>query len=173
MAAPTRKKIFDLQGESFETKSGRSRQKVIQNVAPGDRVGLHREPDNAFDENAILVIWQNEDIGYISRDDAKVLAPALDGGRVYAAQVHELVGGIPDYPSHGVRVSIAWDGLPLPPFRPLDDEQEESRSAISPSGSASDVFAKAAFATASGKGGCTSALLLGALLGVATSQFFA
>ena len=37
-----------------------------------------REPDNEYDENAIKVLLNDKQIGYISRDDAEQFAPYLD-----------------------------------------------------------------------------------------------
>ncbi|MEE1877824.1 HIRAN domain-containing protein [Altererythrobacter litoralis] len=127
MPAPTRRKLFDIVGESYDTKDGTPRQNVLARVDPGDRVTLEREPDNPRDPNAVAVVWKGYDIGYLPREDASTLASALDAGREHVAQVHEIKGGMPYYPSYGVRISIAWDGKSLPMWQELNGEQEEYR----------------------------------------------
>ncbi len=127
MAAPSRKKTFNIVGESKDAADGTPRQHLLVQVNPGDKVVLQRQPENPYDPNAVAVLWNGKDIGFLPRDDAAALAPALDEGRQYAAQVHELKGGIKDYPTYGAKISIAWDGQQLPPCKPLDEQQERSR----------------------------------------------
>ena len=127
MKVPTRRKIFEVVGESHISKSGIPRQTILIASEPGDPVALHREPDNRFDENAILVRVADHDIGYISRSDAKVLAPALDEGLEYKARIHQLIGGVQDAPSIGARISIAWLGQSLPPTIERNIKQEIAR----------------------------------------------
>ena len=122
-----RQKIFGIVGEAGKTRSGELRQKVLLDCDPGDPIELRREPGNEHDPNAILVLWRDEDIGYIQREAASVLAPEIDSGRPYRAQVHRVAGGVPDYPNYGIEISIAWDGKECIPCRPLDERQERSR----------------------------------------------
>lgn len=49
------------------------------------RCQLEREPKNPHDENAIKVLlkfgnWKNLHLGYIAKETAKVIAPAMDAG---------------------------------------------------------------------------------------------
>jgi len=40
---------------------------------------LHREPDNPYDPNAIMVLnCKHKLVGYIPKDDAEILAPIMD-----------------------------------------------------------------------------------------------
>ena len=53
---------------------------------------LQREPTNAHDENAIMVVltekpWPNFHIGYVPREVAKELAPKMDSGEVEISKV--------------------------------------------------------------------------------------
>ena len=121
---PTRRTIFDLAGEGQVNADGSRRQDELRRCRPGQMVTLRREPANKFDANAVLVVsMRGTGIGYLARDDAKELAAALDERRPHAAQIHELTGGMPDYPNIGCRISIVWDGRPLPPSRAIGDEQ--------------------------------------------------
>ena len=126
-SSSVRQKIFDIVGEAGKTRSGEPRQKVLLDCDPGDPVELRREPGNEHDPNAILVLWRDKDIGYIPRETASALAPEIDSGRPYRAQVHRVAGGVPDYPNYGIEISIAWDGKECIPYRPLDERQERSR----------------------------------------------
>jgi hypothetical protein len=127
MPLPTRRKIFDLVGESRAARDGTPRQELLAYVEPGDPVTLERQPSNPHDPNAIAVNWGGYDIGYLPRDDAEMLAPALDEGREYSARIHEVKGGVKGYASYGVCVAIAWDGKSLPPWRELHEDQQRSR----------------------------------------------
>jgi single-stranded-DNA-specific exonuclease len=125
---PTRKKVFDLYGEAGVNADGIRRQDELLRCQPGERVELRRELDNADDPNAILVLTERDvRIGQLERDDAALLAPAIDAGRKFEARLHCLRGGLPDYPNYGARISIAWDGRPPLGALPLDDAQAEER----------------------------------------------
>jgi len=133
MKAPIGKKTFKVVGESYDTKSGKSRQKVLEGVWPGDSVELVREQQNPHDANAILVVIDGEDLGHLSRADAGVLAAALDKGIRHKAQIHEINGGVASAPSYGVRISIAWNDQKLPQSLPLREDQlaaREEKSAL-------------------------------------------
>jgi hypothetical protein len=123
----TRRKIWDVVGESWTNPDGRRRQDILCDVEPGDFVELVREPDNAYDSNAVAVQVRGETVGYVDRDEATELAPLLDTGRAHRAIIHCIRGGVPDYPSYGCQISIAWDGERLHPPVELDDQQLRSR----------------------------------------------
>lgn len=121
---PTRRTIFDLVGEGHRNDDGSSRLEELRQCIPGVSVTLQRQPSNSFDANAILVLsHRGVGIGYLPREDSALLAPAIDDGRSYRAQIHELTGGLPDYPNIGCKISIAWDGRDLPSHRPVRSEQ--------------------------------------------------
>lgn len=125
---PTTQKVFDVVGEGRTNDDGSSRQDELTACEPGEAVELVRQPKNEFDRNAIFVrSCRSIGIGYLSAEDAAGLAPAIDAGRPYAAKLHALTGGLADYPHYGAKVSIAWDGRPEHPHRPLDASQLASR----------------------------------------------
>ena len=55
----------------------------------GDWLKPVREPGNIHDPNAISLQLRGEHVGYVSRDSAKLLAPALDAGHGLFAEVVE------------------------------------------------------------------------------------
>ena len=58
-------------------------------VAPGRPLALRRDPDNPHDPSAIAVdpAGGGEQVGWVPREIAADLAPAIDGGAVWAAVV--------------------------------------------------------------------------------------
>jgi single-stranded-DNA-specific exonuclease len=77
-------------GVTFE-----NRQEVVELLTEREQVYLIREPDNAFDSNAVKVVrWDHQQFGYLNRELAKVLAPRMDRyGRPIKAIVTTLTGG--------------------------------------------------------------------------------
>ncbi len=60
---------------------------VWQELRAGDELALVREPDNAFDANAVRVEWRGRKLGYVPRRDNAALAWALDRGEVLHARI--------------------------------------------------------------------------------------
>lgn len=63
---------------------------VINNIIPGKRIVLQREPSNKHDPNAVIVFLDdnpNDKLGYIKRERAARLAPILDRGSQYKCYV--------------------------------------------------------------------------------------
>ena len=68
-------------GVTFKNDDGSSRaDKIIEMSQHMDTVviQLEREPQNRFDPNAIKVIADGKQIGYIGKDFASILAPMID-----------------------------------------------------------------------------------------------
>lgn len=94
---------------------GRSRQDIIAQLSPGDRLYLEREPYNDHDGNAIRVVSPSGDqIGYLRATVAAELAPEMDDGLVVAAMVTDITGGHDDDSSYGCNIRIE----PLPAKQP-------------------------------------------------------
>jgi single-stranded-DNA-specific exonuclease len=101
-----------------------NRQAIINRLQVGEQVVLRREPSNAHDHNAIRVENSRcEQIGYIRRELAETLAPALDQlGGVLWAQVVALPGGDQPGYARGVRIRFKNPGgvRLLPPAEEID-----------------------------------------------------
>lgn len=70
--------VTKIVGVSFD-----DRQEVLKRMKVGDVVYMTKEPDNAYDANAIAVLNENgERLGYVPRDNARVLTRLIKGGRV-------------------------------------------------------------------------------------------
>ena len=61
---------------------------VFDDLKEGDKLQLQREPDNRFDENAILVLdMKGRKLGYIPEKDNIVFARLMDAGKYLTAKV--------------------------------------------------------------------------------------
>ena len=61
---------------------------VFNDLKEGDKLQLQREPDNRFDENAILVLdMKGRKLGYIPEKDNIVFARLMDAGKYLTAKV--------------------------------------------------------------------------------------
>jgi single-stranded-DNA-specific exonuclease len=69
------------------------RQDVVAGLRPDAQLELVRQPGNEYDANAIAVHFGNLQLGYIRREIAAHIAPAMDGGASYVARVASLTGG--------------------------------------------------------------------------------
>lgn len=126
---PTPKKIFDLEGEAQLNPDGISRQEELWRCVPGEPVHLQLDGHDAASPPEIVVLSsRGVPIGRLTRHYAALLAPLLDSRRPHRAKLHCLRGGLPGYPLYGARISIAWDGRPEHPHRPLDEEQTRYRA---------------------------------------------
>jgi single-stranded-DNA-specific exonuclease len=90
-------------GVTFE-----NRQAVVALLTEREQVFLIREPENAFDSNAVKVVrWDHKQIGYLDRYLARNLAPRMDRfGRPIKAIVSSLTGGY--YPGSSLGVVIKF-----------------------------------------------------------------
>jgi hypothetical protein len=121
---PTRRKIFDLEGEAQRNPDGRSRQEELFLCTPGEPVSLRLERNPGTEIDRVDVVsCRGVPIGRLTSQYAGLLAPLLRPGRAHRAKLHCLRGGIPGYPRYGARISIAWDGRPEHPHLALDPAQ--------------------------------------------------
>jgi hypothetical protein len=117
-AVRTKKKSIHTKvaGVTAKNDDGSSRQKYISAFCKcGTSFTLIRQPANRFDANAIavfvtvktLVVFSAQaQIGFLSADVAKTLAPLMDAGAVFKCKVTEITGGVADKPSLGVNILI-------------------------------------------------------------------
>jgi len=101
--------------DSFHTKlagvSFEGRQDVVARLEPGTPLRLVRQPDNEFDPNAIAVLAvTGEQVGFLNRRLAAVLAPVIDAGAQWDVSVTD-VTGTEEAGSRGVNVLLERPGL--------------------------------------------------------------
>jgi len=75
-------------GVSFE-----GRQDVVAGLYAGLPLELRRHPDNAYDPNAIGVWYGALQLGFLKREIALRVAPNIDAGERYTAEVTAVTGG--------------------------------------------------------------------------------
>jgi single-stranded-DNA-specific exonuclease len=75
-------------GVTFE-----GRQDVVGGVRAGAALELRRDPGNAYDPNAIGVWFGALQLGFLKREIALRIAPNIDGGERYTAEVTAVTGG--------------------------------------------------------------------------------
>ena len=64
---------------------------VFDDIKVGDRLILQREPDNRFDENAILVLdKEKRKMGYIPEKDNIVFTRLMDAGKYLIAMIDRI-----------------------------------------------------------------------------------
>ena len=63
---------------------------VWNEIRPGDRLTLTREPNNRHDRNAIRVDWKGQQLGYVPRTENRAVAHAMDAGEKLEARVSKL-----------------------------------------------------------------------------------
>ncbi len=75
-------------GVTFE-----GRQDLVAGLEPGVELALVRDPDNAYDSNAVRVQLGTLQIGFIKKPIAARIAPNIDAGERYRAEVRQVTGG--------------------------------------------------------------------------------
>jgi single-stranded-DNA-specific exonuclease len=114
--------------ETFHTKlagvSFEGRQDVVACLQPGTVLRLVRQPENAFDPNAVAALDPAGDqVGFFNRRLAAALAPELDSGAAYEVTVTDITGG-EDGESRGVNVLVARAGSTEDAMRDAEARRE-------------------------------------------------
>ena len=66
-------------------RSGLPNVEACERLIEGDAVNLEREPNNAHDSNAILVLGDDDcELGYVPREEALAIAPLMDAPTLLA-----------------------------------------------------------------------------------------
>jgi hypothetical protein len=99
--AETRLLEAQVQGIPYE-----GRQLITANVQKGDSLTLEPEPENRYDRNAVKVLHNGRQIGYIPRDKARILAPELRLGRGFQVSITHIDQPTQEYPYHQIGITI-------------------------------------------------------------------
>ena len=100
LRARARRMTIDVTGIRYENRSA-----LLPGVTLGNTVRLTRDYNNQYDPNAIAVRVSGGLLGYITRSDARLLAPQIDAGAQTTASV-VVVDRSPTQPLVRVEVSI-------------------------------------------------------------------
>jgi hypothetical protein len=80
------KMFAELRGMQFLSEEG---QDAFKCLGPGSEMKLKRDPTNKFDKNAIRVMDSSGvEVGWVSKEHAKSLAPLLDKGLQVRVRIH-------------------------------------------------------------------------------------
>jgi single-stranded-DNA-specific exonuclease len=99
-------------GVTFE-----GRQDSVAGMRPGALLELQRDPANAHDPNAVGVWYGGLQLGFIKADIARRIAPKIDDGARYAAEVLDVTGG--GTRSYGINILVRRTDLETAFERPL------------------------------------------------------
>jgi single-stranded-DNA-specific exonuclease len=75
-------------GVTFE-----GRQDLIAGLQAGEHLDLIRQPDNPYDANAVAVHYGRLHLGFVRKEIAARIAPNIDAGERYRAEVRHITGG--------------------------------------------------------------------------------
>ena len=64
--------------------------KVAPQLKVGDELVLRRESDNRHDINAVMVLWRDQQLGYLPRKENQAVASAMDRGESLRATVSRI-----------------------------------------------------------------------------------
>jgi hypothetical protein len=64
--------------------------RVWDELQTGDALTLVREPNNAYDANAVRVEWRTHKLGYIPRNENRAVAFHMDRGGAVEARISKL-----------------------------------------------------------------------------------
>lgn len=80
-----------FKNEDTGEKRGQIIRELAENKKPEDiSIELVREPDNKFDANAIKVMADGKQIGYIGKEFAAIIAPLMDEYEEFEAKVKDI-----------------------------------------------------------------------------------
>jgi hypothetical protein len=114
----------NVAGVTFPNEDGASRQNVLERCQKGMPCRLEAEPTNKYDPNAIKVMVATapgkvEQVGYIPRNLAAIIAPSLQGESIMV-EIIDITGGFETRngkASYGMNIAITL------PDAPAEDEQ--------------------------------------------------
>ena len=75
-------------------------------LGKGKYLCLIREKDNQYDPNAIKVLYVPHFLGYLPKQTAAELAPKIDSGSHFFAEITEITGGVKDKENKGINIAI-------------------------------------------------------------------
>lgn len=104
-----------LRGVSFRPIEAKA---IVKDLEEGTGLLIEREPFNAFDANAVMVRWPEDDthLGYVAKEIAAELAPWMDQGWHFTCVVD-------------LRMSASVVSLKIEPIIPARETVNETSAA--------------------------------------------
>jgi len=87
-------------GVTFE-----GRQEIIADLTGSSKIKLERDANNPHDSNAVQVIAEGKQIGFLSKELAESIGPCMDQGIRYITHISDITGGQEGL-SYGVNILI-------------------------------------------------------------------
>jgi hypothetical protein len=81
---------IEIKGIQYE-----NRRIAVSNASAGLEVALFRDYDNIVDRNAIGIKLLDDELGYVPREIAQILAPEMDTGRRFKATISRIDKELP------------------------------------------------------------------------------
>lgn len=107
IAASSSDWIISITGESKKNADGTSRQDIIRTCRQGEPIKFERDRANAKDPNCVRVVRATgEQIGELPKPWSRRLAPELDAGESFDAELFEVRGGTPGKWTLGVVIRV-------------------------------------------------------------------
>jgi len=96
-----------LVGVSFDNRQEHIKRISDNRLNKNNELELKRQPKNPYDENAILVLYEGKDLGFLNKDLAKKIAPKIDKGVEYKSIIEQITDGYENKDGYyGVNVSV-------------------------------------------------------------------
>jgi len=75
-------------------------------VRKGDQLILQRETDNLYDPSAIRILFEGQQVGYVQRDKAKIIAREMQFGKEFSAYAKDIKPPSLNYPYPHIVMTI-------------------------------------------------------------------
>jgi hypothetical protein len=104
-----------------------NRQEIVAQLHPMEAVRLRRDLLNPYDRHAVRIEnLAGNQIGFVPREQSPQISALLDSiGGMVIGWVHELTGGVSDYPNRGVIIGLE---VPYKPSDHYDYEEDDTGS---------------------------------------------
>ena len=89
--SPFMKDIYLLRQAIVGTRYLGGSDELVEDLKPGSRISFVAEPDNKFDEHAVMALdCQGRKLGYIPEKDNLVFSRLMDAGKLLAGKVNDV-----------------------------------------------------------------------------------
>lgn len=83
--------ISELRGVNFRPKEAKE---IVKSLAIETTLTLERDSGNEYDENAVKVLYEDQFIGFVAKEDAAEIGPRMDSGEEFICYVESRVGDL-------------------------------------------------------------------------------
>lgn len=76
-------------------------------LAEGTYLQVIREANNPYDANAVALKYNDRELGHLSKEMARTVAPKMDAGKIVNVRVEQVTGG--DGYNYGVNICVMME----------------------------------------------------------------